>query len=99
MEQEKSKGFFASLFDTSFDDLITPRIIKLLYILSMIVIGLTALGFIASAFAEDTGLGVLTLFVLAPLGGLLYLILARVWLELIIVIFKIREAAERIAAK
>jgi hypothetical protein len=40
-----------------------------------------------------------TLFVLAPLGGLLYLVMARIYLELIIVIFRIREAADRIAAK
>ena len=99
MENTEKKGFFASLFDTSFDELITPRIIKVLYILFMIAIGLFALLFVVSAFAQDTAFGVLTLFVLAPLGGLLYLIMARVYLELIIVIFKIRELAERIAAK
>jgi hypothetical protein len=99
MEATEPKGFIGSLFDPSFDELITPRVIKVLYILFMIAIGLFALLFVISAFAQDTAFGVVTLFVLAPLGGLLYLILARVYLELIIVIFRIRDAADRIAAK
>jgi uncharacterized protein DUF4282 len=99
MEATDPKGFLGSLFDPSFDELITPRVIKVLYILFMIAIGLFALLFVISAFAQDTAFGVVTLFILAPLGGLLYLILARVYLELIIVIFRIRDAADRIAAK
>jgi len=99
MEGAETKGFLGSLFDPSFDELITPRIIKVLYILFMIAIGLFALLVVVSAFAQDTAIGVVTLFVLAPLGALLYLILVRVYLELIVVIFKIRESAERIAAK
>jgi uncharacterized protein DUF4282 len=99
MEQEEHKGFFASLFDTSFDELITPRIIKVLYILFMIVLGLFALVFVISAFSQSSGLGALTLFVLAPLGFLLYLIMIRVYLELVIVLFKIKESTERMADK
>jgi len=37
------KGFLASLFDTSFSSLVTPRVIKVIYIISMVVIGLAAL--------------------------------------------------------
>ena len=99
MGGEGSKGFFGSLFDASFDELITPRIVTVLYILFMIGIGLTALAFVVSAFSQSTGLGVVTLLVFAPLASQLYLILVRVTLELIIVIFKIRELTERIASK
>jgi hypothetical protein len=35
-----------TLFDVSFSSLVTTRVIKILYILSMILIGLAALGFI-----------------------------------------------------
>jgi hypothetical protein len=96
MEQ---RGFFASLFDINFESLITPRLVKVLYVLIMIVIALTAIGFIVAAFAEDVAFGIVTLLVLAPLGALIYLILARVSLELIIVIFKIRESVDQVATK
>jgi hypothetical protein len=35
--------------------------------------------------------------VFAPLGFLLYLIVARIWLELVIVAFKINESAQQIS--
>lgn len=95
MQQE---GFLKALFNTRFTTLITPRIIRVLYILSIIAIGITAIFIVVAAFADSTGLGIATLLVLAPLGFLLYVIIARVYLEIIIVAFKIKEAADVIAA-
>jgi hypothetical protein len=86
------KGFFGSLFDISFSSLITTKVIKVLYVLSMIVIGLIALGFIASAFAQSAAAGVFTLVIGAPLAALLYLIYTRVFLEVIICLFRIMES-------
>lgn len=87
----QEQGFFASLFDTSFSSFITTKIIKVLYILTMVLLGLVALGFVVSAFTVSTGFGLLTLVILAPLMFLLYLIYARVVLELFIAIFRIME--------
>jgi hypothetical protein len=86
-----SKGFFASLFDTSFSSLITTRVVKVLYVLTLIVIGLVAVAFILSAFAQSAGAGVLTLLILAPLGALFYAVYARVILELFIAIHRLVE--------
>ena len=47
------KGFLASLFDLSFSNLITTKVIKVIYILSMILIGLGALVIVIAAFASD----------------------------------------------
>lgn len=85
------KGFLGSLFDVSFSSLITTKVIKVIYILSMILIGLTALFFVAAAFTESAGAGVITLLVFAPLAALLYLIYVRVILEVIICVFRIME--------
>jgi hypothetical protein len=85
------KGFFGSLFDLSFSSLITTSVIKVLYVLTLIGIGLTALGFIVVAFKADTAFGVVTLLILAPLASLFYVIYARVILEFIIVVFRIAE--------
>ena len=92
------KGFLPSLFDVSFSNLITPRVIKVLYVLSMIVIGLMALAFIAAAFSESAAAGLFTLIVLAPLAGLFYLIYARVILEVIICLFRIMDANVELVA-
>jgi hypothetical protein len=91
------EGFLKGLFDTRFGTLITPKIIRVLYILTMIVLALVAIGFIIGAFQNSIGWGIATLVVFAPLGFLLYLIVARIWLELVIVAFKINESAQQIS--
>jgi phosphoglycerol transferase MdoB-like AlkP superfamily enzyme len=94
----QDKGFFGSLFDTTFSSLITTKIIRVLYILALIVIGLAALFYTIFAFTQSAALGVITLLVLAPLAALLYAIYTRVILEVIIVLFRILETNQQIAA-
>lgn len=93
---DPGSGFFESLMDTRFDRLITPKLIRFLYVVSMIVLAIGALVVIVSAFTHSAGSGILAL-ILAPLGALVYLIVVRLWLELIVVTFKIRDAAEQVA--
>ena len=84
------RGFLGSLFDVSFSSLITTKVIKVLYVLSMVLLGLGILAVIAGGFSNGGGSGVLAL-VIAPLVGLLYLIYVRVLLELVIAVFRIME--------
>jgi Domain of unknown function (DUF4282) len=91
------KGFLSSLFDVSFSSLITTRVIKVLYILSMIVIGIATLFFIAAGFADSGASGIIALIV-APLIALLYLIYARVLLEVVICLFRIMETNAEMAS-
>jgi hypothetical protein len=92
-----SKGFWGSLFDFSFTDFITSKIIRLLYVLLIIVAGLAALAAIVAAFKVSALLGVVTLLILAPLGFFVAVICIRVYLEIIIVIFRIAENTAEIA--
>jgi hypothetical protein len=85
------QGFLASLFDVEFKSLITTKVIKVLYILSMIVIGLAALAFVVAAFANSVAGGLIVLLIVAPLVALLYLIYVRVLLEIVIAVFRIME--------
>ncbi len=94
---ERRDGFFEALLDTRFDNLITPSLIRFLYVVSMILLALGALFTIIAGFTDSAGTGILFL-ILAPIGALIYLIVTRLWLELIVVAFKIREAAEEVAA-
>ena len=91
--------FLQALFDFSFTDFITSKIIKFLYGLSILFAGLTALVFVIVAFKISIGVGILTLLIFAPLAFLLTVIYTRVLLEIIIVIFRIAENISDISKK
>lgn len=90
------RGFFESLFDIRFEHLITPKLIRFFYALSILVLGVGTIVVIVASFAASETTGVIVLF-LAPLSALIYLVTIRLWLELIVVAFKIRESVERVA--
>jgi len=96
------KGFFGALFDFTFSEFITTKIIKILYGIALVIAGIGTLGMIVSAFSGgpfsrgSVGLGILVL-ILSPIIFLVYAILSRVWLEFIIVIFRIAENTGEIA--
>jgi hypothetical protein len=96
---ESTKGFLASLFDFSFTALVTSKVIKFLYGLSVVGAGLGALGFIIGGFSHSFGLGLVMLIIWAPLYFLLVVIYARVLLEIIMVIFQMAEHVAEIAAQ
>lgn len=87
----QNKGFYQALFDFSFTTFITSRVINFLYGLSIVGVGLCSLLLIGSAFSVSVGLGVFMLIIGAPLVFLLGVIYVRVFLELIVVIFRIAE--------
>jgi hypothetical protein len=96
---ESPRGFLASLFDFSFTALITSKVIKFLYGLSILGAGLGGLGFIIGGFSHSVALGLVMLFIVAPLYFLLVVMYARVLLEIITVIFQIAEHVAEIAAQ
>jgi uncharacterized membrane protein len=96
---QDTKGFFGSLFDLSFTSLVTTRIIKVLYVLAIVLIGLYALVFIAGGFSNSTSAGVVVLLVIAPIFALVSLIYTRVLLEVIIALFRIMENTSELVAR
>jgi len=87
---EEQKGFLASLFDLSFSRLITTTLIKVLFVLGIVFSIIYAIIIVASGFGSSVGLGICAL-ILSPLFFLLMVIMLRVWLELIVVMFRIEE--------
>lgn len=83
-----SKGFFESLFDFSFTSFVTTRIIGVLYAL-MIAVGVLCL--LVAIFPVFTMSGVSEAGKLAPFVFVLYVVIARVFCEVIIVLFKIAD--------
>jgi hypothetical protein len=88
--QEHNKGFFGRLFDLSFDEFITPGIIGFLFALAIVGAGILAVMFIFGGFAMNRTIGTVYIF-LGVLVFFAYVILARIWSEFLIVIFKIAE--------
>jgi uncharacterized membrane protein len=76
--------------------LITPSLVRFVYIIAMILIAIGVLVAVIAGFAESAGTGIV-LLILAPLIALFYLIVTRLWLELVVVLFKVRDAAEEVA--
>jgi hypothetical protein len=70
---------------------VTPKVVKVVYVLITIVLGLIALVGIAYSFRINVVLGIVDLFILAPLGFFIYLALWRIALEIFIVIFRISD--------
>jgi hypothetical protein len=87
----KKGSFLQTLFDFSFNHFFTPKIIKLLYGLSIFFAGLIGVLFIIFGFSDSTGFGIFALLVGAPLIFLLAVICSRITLELMIAIFRIAD--------
>lgn len=91
------KGVLVSLFDLSFTSLVTTRVIRILYLLILILIGLGLLGFLVASIASGSAGQIVLTLVLGPLFALLYVIYARVFLEVIMAIFRLLESSREIA--
>lgn len=84
------KSVLGALFDFSFSDFITPKVIKILFIISIVLTAIGVLTYIVLAFMSGIGWGIVTL-ILSPIIFILYVLFARVWLEILIVIFRIHD--------
>ena len=86
-----------ALFDTSFTEFITPKMVRLIYVLGLLGIGLWDAWLVFNALDQSllAGLGTLLLVVLFTLVAAIVL---RVWLEVTVIFFRIAdntaEAAE-----
>lgn len=89
-------GFIGSLFDFSFSNFITTRIIAVLYGIGLLVAVIYTIFVVAWGFTLDTWLGIL-LLLLSPVVFIIFAILARVYMEIIIVVFRIAEYVRDIA--
>ncbi|MHB9149904.1 MAG: DUF4282 domain-containing protein [Thermoleophilia bacterium] len=87
------------MFDLSFTHFVTPKIIKFLFILALVGIGLMVLGMVIGGFSNGFGTGLFALIIGAPLVGSLAVLYARALLEIIIVLFRMEEHLAELAKK
>lgn len=87
----EAKGFFGALFDFSFNHFVTPRIVKVVYVLALVVLVLAYVVFVIAGLAGETpGVGVVFLL-LGWIPFLLYLALIRMTLEFYYAIVRMSE--------
>lgn len=91
-----STGLIKALFDFNFDTFITPKIVKIVYMVATVLVAVGTLGMIFTAFGlmADGGFAVILglLFLLAaPILGLVYLAFVRMSLELYYAVIRLSE--------
>jgi len=79
----------------TFEVMVTPVIIKVLYIIGSVIIAVTALIAMVAAMSNGSFLG----FFSSVLGGLIGLVAYRVWLEILILLFNIYKELKEINKK
>jgi hypothetical protein len=89
-------GFFGALFDFSFTRFVTEKIIMALYVLAIVLFIFVVIYGIVSAFSRGFLPGIISL-VFSPIVLLVYIVVVRVWLEFIVVVFRIADHAQQIA--
>ena len=87
---DEKKGFWSCLFDLSFDELITMRIIKALYAIGILIAGIAAIWIFVEMLSQK-GIWVLLYFIAIPITFILVVIIARVKMELLLTLFRIEE--------
>lgn len=90
-EATGSKGFLGALFDFGFTSFVTPKVIKVLYVLIMIGTVASALVFTVMAFKVSTVFGFLTLIIGDPLFIFIVMAIYRIILEFSVVVFRVAE--------
>jgi hypothetical protein len=93
------RGVISSLFDLSFTSLVATKLVRLLYVLAMIWIGITALSYILLGFHLSPGVGIVVLFVIAPVSSLFLLGCTRILLELCIGLFQVMANSNELVAQ
>jgi hypothetical protein len=86
-----SRGFLSALFDFGFTSFVTPKVIKVLYMLIVIGTVASALVFTIIVFKASTIFGILTLVFADPLFILIVLAIYRIILEFFVVTFRVAE--------
>ncbi len=87
-------SFFSALFDFSFREFITPKIVSVIFILLTVMAAISALGTFVALLA---GPGFFIAIIGAPIVFIISVILNRVGLEIAVALFRIAQNTSEIA--
>lgn len=87
-------GFFGSLFDFSFKNFVTSRVIPVFWILWLVGIAFGTLTGVIGGFAlmaDDSGFGGFAMLIFSLISGAMGVLFSRIIMETLIVLFRISE--------
>ena len=92
-----SKGIVGCLMDFSFKEFVTVRVIPILYIIGIAGAALAALFIMGAGFASGHGASGAMSLIVAPVFFVFSVLGTRIWLEVMIAIFRVAEHTRRLA--
>ncbi len=87
----KEKGLIENLMDFSFQRMVTPRMLKMLYSLHLLLGLIVAIGFVFKGFQASTSDGLLAL-ILGVTGLSFWIVYCRIIVEVLAVVFRAGES-------
>lgn len=87
----KEKGLIENLMDFSFQRMVTPRMLKTLYSLHLLLGLIVAVGFVFKGFQTSTSDGLLAL-ILGVAGLSFWIVYCRIIVEVLAVVFRAGES-------
>ena len=90
----QGKGFFGALFDFSFNNFVTPMIVKAVYVIATVLLVLAWVIWTLVTFTQSLGLGLVTLL-LGAVAVIFYLALIRMTMEFYLAIVRMSEDIHR----
>ena len=86
----ESQSFFSGLFDFSFREYVTPKIIRVIFVILIVFAALGALALLITS-SRGGGFGIVLGIIFAVVGFFLYVILFRIYLEVVSALFRIND--------
>lgn len=92
--QAQSKSFFSALFDLDFKTFVTMRVLKVLYVLCIVFIGIASVGYIIGGLASGRSTIAVLALVFVPIAALISIIYVRLMFESTALFFRIGKNTE-----
>lgn len=89
--ESDAKGFIAALYDFKFDHFVTPKVIRFLYAFFVVILSLGAIVFLIASLATGRPAAIVFAIIAVPIIYLVYVILARIYMELVATLFRISD--------
>jgi NADH-quinone oxidoreductase subunit N len=93
-----TRGFFGALFDYSFMNYVTPKVVKIVYVIVTVLIALGWLVAVVAAFANSVWAGI-GFLLFGWIIALVYLAIARITLEFYLAVVSISEKVNHYARR
>ncbi len=87
----EERGFLASLFDFSMTEMITPKVIRFIFIIGLLGLLVSAVFGLVTAIMSGEAVAIVLAVIAVVVGFIVAAILLRIYLEIVVVFFRIYD--------